>query len=74
VYTEWKGVSWTRDRSFKLYDDGRLFDMRADPFEQDPIGPEATHTDEARTAREALGQAWEAVRGPREGASEPQGS
>ena len=43
---------FARDRRFKLYDDGRLFDVAADPLEQHPLsgGPDAT----AQRARDQL--------------------
>ena len=37
VYTEWKGNSWVRDKRWKLYDKGKLYDMKDDPREKDPI-------------------------------------
>jgi arylsulfatase A len=42
-----------RDRRWKLYDDGRLFDTQADPFEQSPI-PAEKATAEAQSARKHL--------------------
>ncbi|WP_145255120.1 sulfatase-like hydrolase/transferase [Planctomycetes bacterium Pan216] len=32
------GLHWVRTTDWKLYNDGRLYDMRQDPFEQRPIG------------------------------------
>ncbi len=32
---------WARDRRYKLYDDGRLFDVPQDPAEERPLPPEA---------------------------------
>lgn len=37
VYTEWEGRTWIRTKRWKLYNDGRLFDMENDPFEKHPI-------------------------------------
>ena len=37
VYTEWKGKAWIRTQDWKLYRDGKLFDMKNDPVENYPI-------------------------------------
>jgi len=39
AFQEWEGKAWIRDQRWKLYLDGRFFDMSADPFEQNPIAP-----------------------------------
>jgi len=39
VYTEIEGRAWIRNHCWKLYEDGRLFDMTSDPLEQSPILP-----------------------------------
>ena len=44
---------WARDRRFKLYGEGVLHDVLADPGENDPI-PARAATPEARSARRAL--------------------
>ena len=41
VFAEHRGKSWVRTRRFKLYDDGRLFDLQTDPRERHPIDPAA---------------------------------
>jgi arylsulfatase A len=37
AYTEWKGRAWIRTRDWKLYREGKLYDMKKDPLENDPI-------------------------------------
>ena len=37
IYTEWSGKSWVRTKQWKLYRDGRLYDMKNDPLEKTPI-------------------------------------
>ncbi len=37
IYTEWAGKSWVRTRRWKLYRDGRLYDMTNDLLEQTPV-------------------------------------
>jgi arylsulfatase A-like enzyme len=44
---------FVRDQRWKLYDDGRLFDVPADPLEGRPLEP-GTETDEASSARQRL--------------------
>ena len=39
AYQEWEGKAWIRTQRWKLYNDGRLFDMENDPFEQHPLMP-----------------------------------
>jgi len=51
---------FTFDRRWKLYDEGKLYDMRSDPREKNPIGPGEGDT-EAKAAREKLGLALESV-------------
>ncbi len=40
VYTQWEGKRWIRNRRWKLYGNGKLFDMHRDPEENSPITPE----------------------------------
>lgn len=49
------GGRWVRDASWKLYADGRLYDMRQDPSEERPIGEDADSaaSREARARLEA---------------------
>jgi len=49
VYTEFEGLGWIRDKDWKLYTDGRFFDMKADPEEERPLEGEAL---EGRAAAE----------------------
>lgn len=37
IYSEWKGDAWVRNRQWKLYRNGRLFDMISDPLEKSPL-------------------------------------
>ncbi|MGH9674576.1 MAG: sulfatase-like hydrolase/transferase [Bryobacteraceae bacterium] len=46
-------VRWARDQRFKLYGDGRLFDVTADPAEERPLGP-ATGAEQRRRLGEVL--------------------
>ncbi len=50
--------AFVRDRRWKLYEDGRLFDMASDPEEKEPIPAEGV-SEEARDARARLGKALE---------------
>jgi len=50
-----------RTRRWKLYGDGRLFDMKADPFEKTPIAPEAGSA-EAGEARRKLAAALASIK------------
>ncbi|MFP4501420.1 MAG: sulfatase-like hydrolase/transferase [Candidatus Hydrogenedentota bacterium] len=56
VYTEWQGKAWIRNHRWKLYDNGDLYDMAADPEEKDPIRP-GKGDDEAQHARAHLAEA-----------------
>jgi len=57
-YSEHQGQRWVRDREWKLYDDGRLFDMASDPNEERPVLPDA-ESPGAATARERLQKVFE---------------
>ena len=59
------GVRFVYDRRWKLYDDGRLFDLQADILEKTPIPPSAA-TAEAAAARARLQKALDSM--PRTGA------
>ncbi|MBL7094134.1 sulfatase-like hydrolase/transferase [candidate division KSB1 bacterium] len=37
AHTEWKGKAWIRTQDWKLYRDGKLYDMKNDPLENYPI-------------------------------------
>lgn len=39
VFSQWDQSAWVRDQRWKLYRDGRLFDVRSDRLEQYPIRP-----------------------------------
>jgi arylsulfatase A-like enzyme len=53
VFCEHQGRRWVRTHCWKLYDDGKLFDMQADPLEKHPID-RAQESPEAATARRNL--------------------
>ena len=52
---------FAHDRRFKLYGDGRLFDVRADDLEERPIGP-GRGGPEADAARRKLQQVLDSMR------------
>jgi arylsulfatase A len=56
VFAEHQGRCFVRDRRWKLYEDGKLFDMQADPDERTPVVDRSSDT-ESDTAREKLEQA-----------------
>lgn len=61
AYSELRGARFVRTRDFKLYGDGRFFDLRIDPEEKKPVeaaGPEAV------AARGLLEQALAGVPAP----------
>jgi arylsulfatase A len=60
VFCEHKGKRWVRTDRWKLYEDGRLFDMQNDSEERAPIEPEAGPQD-AALAREYLEQAFDSL-------------
>jgi len=41
IYNQFEGKAWIRNHRWKLYTDGRLFDMVSDPLELTPIFPES---------------------------------
>lgn len=54
-----KGEEWVRDHRWKLYADGRLIDVPADPLEKNPVDPQAldrTQRSRIMVLREALEQ------------------
>ncbi|MFG0336315.1 MAG: sulfatase-like hydrolase/transferase [Maioricimonas sp. JB049] len=66
AFAEHRGKAFVRDRLFKLYDNGRLYDVAADPKEQQPIRPE----NESPAASRARARLQEALKST--GWSEPQ--
>ena len=62
VFCEHQGRRWVRNRRWKLYDDGRLFEMDADPAEKRPIAPDR-ETPQAAAARRKLQGALDSVTG-----------
>jgi arylsulfatase A len=60
AYAEAKGRFWVRDRRWKLYDDGRFFDVAGDPSETKPVDTEAL-SDAALAAHQKLKAALKTV-------------
>ena len=60
AYAESPKGYWVRDRKFKLYDDGRYFDIPADPREQQPLDSSQL-TAEAAAAHSRLQTALQSV-------------
>ncbi|MDZ7721795.1 MAG: sulfatase-like hydrolase/transferase [candidate division KSB1 bacterium] len=48
-YCQWDGQAWVRTKHFKLYRDGRFYDMKRDPLEQSPIDHDTAASKRART-------------------------
>ena len=40
AYCQWQGKAWARTKRWKLYRDGRLYNMQKDPLEKSPILPD----------------------------------
>ncbi|MDW7679118.1 MAG: sulfatase-like hydrolase/transferase [bacterium] len=53
VYNQWAGNAWIRNKRWKLYKTGDLFDMEKDPFEKAPI-KSSGDTDDSAEARKLL--------------------
>ncbi len=49
IYMQWRDSAWVRTKYWKLYEDGRLFDMFNDPYEESPIDKETTASAAARS-------------------------
>lgn len=62
VYAEHRGKSWTRNRRFKLYDDGRFFNVEQDPEEQKKLDLDALDDSEKKALALLQAAAKEAVR------------
>ena len=52
VFAEHKGKCFVRNQRWKLYDDGRFFDMEADPDEQQPLATDKLSAKGATAHRE----------------------
>ncbi len=61
VHTEWQGKRWVRNKRWKLYADGKLYDMSVDPEEARPC-----NTAESADARKKLQAAFKEVGGSRQ--------
>lgn len=53
AYNQRGKTAWVRTHRWKLYRNGRLFDLKTDPMEKDPIKP-GEASDEAKAARKRL--------------------
>jgi arylsulfatase A len=51
AYCQWTGKAWARTQRFKLYRDGRLYDIQNDPLEESPVlsNADTTKTSAVRT-------------------------
>ena len=58
-FAHWQSLSgrWARDKRFKLYNDGRFYDVPADTLEESDLTGE--EPEEGKTAREALAKVHE---------------
>ena len=63
AYSEHRGKAWTRNRRFKLYDDGRFFHMENDPEEKVAMKPEELKGP-AKEAHALLSEALKSIREP----------
>ncbi|HUW18852.1 MAG TPA: sulfatase-like hydrolase/transferase [Sedimentisphaerales bacterium] len=53
AYCQWNGKAWARTQRWKLYRDGRLYDMEKDPLEESPV-PSERDTAETSAVRKKL--------------------
>jgi len=51
AFQEWEGKYWIRNQRWKLYYDGRLYDMNRDGLEKNPIGLETTNEEAIQNRR-----------------------
>ena len=64
IYNQFEGEGWIRTHRWKMYTDGRLYDMSSDPLERMAILPEADD-DASASIREQFGKALaELLSGP----------
>jgi arylsulfatase A len=61
VYSQMGDRAWIRTKRWKLYIDGRLYDMENDPMEKDPITPE-NDSEESSAMRQKLQATLDALR------------
>jgi arylsulfatase A len=52
IYNQFEGKGWIRNHRWKLYKDGKLFDISSDPLEQLPVFPEEDDSVTARMRQE----------------------
>ena len=54
-FVNWQSLSgrWARDKRFKLYNDGRFYDVPADRLEESPLSPDCI-TEEAESVKKSL--------------------
>ncbi|MCA9173796.1 MAG: sulfatase-like hydrolase/transferase [Planctomycetales bacterium] len=63
IYIDLRGSRCVRSPHWKLYDDGRFYDLQADPDEQTPLEPNSLPPS-ARAERQRLREALDGLRGP----------
>jgi arylsulfatase A len=61
VYNQFEGEFWMRNHRWKLYGDGRMFDMTSDPFELNPVLKSMDNIESA-DARNYLEEALQSLR------------
>ncbi|MCH5372650.1 MAG: hypothetical protein JJ992_01635, partial [Planctomycetes bacterium] len=49
VFTEWSGKAWVRDKRWKLYRQGTLYDLQLDPDEKHPLPQDEAQESKADT-------------------------
>jgi len=61
AYCQWNGKAWIRTQEWKLYRDGRLYNMENDPLEKSPILPDADNAESSAVRKELL-KAFESLK------------
>ncbi len=65
VYQEWKGKGWIRTKEWKMYNNGKLFDMKKDPLEKHSIDVE-NDTEKSSNIRNFLTKEFNKLKNPAE--------
>jgi len=52
AYCQWSGKAWVRNQRWKLYRDGRLYDIKKDPLEKSPIRSDSDTPEMSRIRNE----------------------
>jgi len=61
AYCQWNGKAWVRTQEWKLYRDGRLYNMENDPLEKSPTLPDADNAESSAVRKELL-KAFESLK------------